>query len=92
MALLFGAALNPTYLNKLKLLQNKANRIVTSSHWSTSSKLLYIKTNVLLFPKLFEFETAIVYLFILINLICCVKFLIITFYLLSLAILVPQDF
>ena len=32
----------PTYLNKLKLLQNKAIRIVTSSQMSTSSKPLHI--------------------------------------------------
>ena len=54
----------PTYLNKLKLLQNKAIRIVTSSHMSISSKSLYIKTNILALPKLFEFETAkIVYFY-----------------------------
>ena len=47
-----------TYLNKLKLLQNKAIRIVTSSHMSISSKPLNIKTNILPLPKLFEFETA----------------------------------
>ena len=48
----------PTYLNKLKLLQNKAIRIVTSSQMSTSSKPLYIKSNILPLPKLFEFEIA----------------------------------
>ena len=54
----------PTYLNKLKLLQNKAIPIVTSSHMSTSSKPLYIKSNILPLPKLFEFEIAkIVYFY-----------------------------
>ena len=48
----------PTYLNKLKLLQNKAIRIVTFSHMSTSSKPLYIKSNILPLPKLFKFEVA----------------------------------
>ena len=52
----------PAYLNKLKVLQNKAIRIVNSSYMSTSSK--YIKTNILRLPKLFEFETAkIVYFY-----------------------------
>ena len=54
----------PTYLNKLKLLQNKAIRIVTFSHKSTSSKPLYIKSNILPLPKLFEFEIVkIVYFY-----------------------------
>ena len=53
-----------TYLNKLKLLQNKAIRIVTFSHMSTSSKPLYIKSNILPLPKLFKFEVAkIVYFY-----------------------------
>ena len=43
----------PTYLIKPKLLQNKAIRIVASSHWLTGSKSLYIKTNILPLPKLF---------------------------------------
>ena len=54
----------PTCLNELKLLQNKAIRIITSSHMSTSSKPLYIKSNILPLPKLFEFEIAkIVYFY-----------------------------
>ena len=53
----------PTYLNKLKLLQNKAIRIATSSHMSTSSKPLYIKTNILPLPKLFKFDIANFYKF-----------------------------
>ena len=54
----------PTYLNKLKLLQNKAICIVTSSYMSTSSKPLYIKSNILPLPKLFEFEIVkIVYFY-----------------------------
>ena len=54
----------PTYLNKLKLLQNKAIRIVISSHMSTSSKPLCIKSNILPLPKLFEFKIAkIVYFY-----------------------------
>ena len=43
---------------------NKAIRIVTSSQMSTSSKPLYIKSNILPLPKLFEFEIAkIVYFY-----------------------------
>ena len=54
----------PTYHNKLKLLQNKVIRIVISSHMSTSSKPLYIKSNILPLPKLFEFKIAkIVYFY-----------------------------
>ena len=53
----------PTYL-KLKLLQNNAIRIVTSSHMLTGSKPLHIKTNILPLLKLFEFEIAkIVYFY-----------------------------
>ena len=48
----------PTYLDKLKLLQNKPISIIISSHRSASSKSLYIKTNILPLPKLFEFKTA----------------------------------
>ena len=58
----------PTYLSKLKLLQNKAIRIVTFSHMSASSKLLYIKSNILPLPKLFKFEVAKIVYFL--NLIC----------------------
>ena len=60
MALLFGEALIRLNLNKLKLLQNKAIRIVTSSQMSTSSNPLhvYIISNILPLPKLFEFEIA----------------------------------
>ena len=60
MALLFGEALIRLNLNKLKLLQNtcKAICIVTSSQMSTSSKPLYIISNILSLPKLFEFEIA----------------------------------
>ena len=56
--LVVWGSIYPTYLKKIKLLQNKAIRIVTSSHRSTSSKPLYIKTNILPLPKLFELETA----------------------------------
>ena len=60
MALLFGEALIRLNLNKLKLLQNKAIRIVTSSQMSTSSNPLhvYIISNILPLLKLFEFEIA----------------------------------
>ena len=80
----------PTYLNKLKLLQNKAIRIVTSSHMSTSSKLLYITSNILPLPKLFEFKIAKIVYFYKFNLLP--KILITTFHMLNPAILVPQDF
>ena len=54
----------PTYLNKPKLLQNKGIRIVTTSQMSTSSKPLYIKSNIWPLPKLFEFEIVnIVYFY-----------------------------
>ena len=57
---------------------------------STSSKLLYIKSNILPLPKLFEFEIAkIIYFY---KLICYLRFLITTFHILNPAILVPQDF
>ena len=36
----------------------KAIGNVTFSHWSARSKPVYIKTNILSLPKLFEFETA----------------------------------
>ena len=87
MILLFGVALYPTYLNKLKLLQNKAICIVTF-HWSTSYKLLYIKFNALTLPKLLKLTT--VKCSILTHLICCLKFLIITFYLLSFVFATPE--
>ena len=80
----------PTYLNKLKLLQNTAIRIVTSSYRSTSSKHLYIKTNILSLSKLFEFEAA--------KFVYSHKFNLLPkifdnyFFMLNLAILVPQDF
>ena len=80
----------PTYRNKLKLLQNKAIRIVTSSHTSTSSKPLYIK--LIFCPCLNCLSLKQPKLFIFINLICYLKFSITTFYMLNLAILVPQDF
>ena len=82
----------PTYLNKLKLLENKAIRIVTFSQMSTSSKPLYIKSNILPLPKLFEFEIAKIVYFYTVNLICYLRFLITTFHMLNPAIFVPQDF
>ena len=48
----------PTYLNKLKLLQNKAIHIATPSYSSTCFKPPFIKTNVLPLPKPFELETV----------------------------------
>ena len=76
----------PTYLDKLKLLQNIAIRIVTSSHRSTNSRPLCIKTNILPLPK--SLSSKQLNLFILINLICYLRFLISTFHMLNFAIFV----
>ena len=80
----------PTYLNKLKLLQNKAICIVTSSQMSTSSKPLYIISNILPLPKLFEFEIAKIVYFYKFHLLP--KIFDNYFSYAKSAILVPQDF
>ena len=48
----------PSYLLKLKTLQNKAMRIVTCSGWNDSAFPLFKKINVLPIPLLFQYETA----------------------------------
>ena len=48
----------PSYLLKLKRLQNKAVRIVTCSGWNDCAFPLFKKTNVLTIPLLFQYETA----------------------------------
>ena len=82
----------PTYLNKLKLLQNKAICIVTFSHMSTSSKPLYCILKQIFCPCLNYLSLKHPKLFILINLICYIRFLLTTFHMLYLAILLSQDF
>ena len=81
-----------TYLSKIKFLQNKAIRIFTSSHMSTNSKLLHIKTNILLSLKLLEFETAKIVYSYNFNLLSKIFDNYSIFHMLNLAILVPQDF